>query len=294
LRRMGDSIQVPGGTQEEYVRHAQARKDAGLERISLVLKWTSGFILFMAVLIAAGIRGYYAYNHLPATQVDFNFRNFVPYPAVTICPLRPSKLALVECVKLTSYLDTADCTATAFLRSYLYNGYLGTCYVLNDPQDGSQPVLSTSVLDVLHIEVSFVNTSDITEGDPIGAYVLIHPQMSSPSFESDSTFEAGAGQWTQVWLTLDEVHTVNGAVINDYQSSSSSVPVKENTVGAYANIVSIGLAFPLPGVNVNQQYYTYTPDNWIGEVGGLAFLLYMLHWFFTETLLWLLTRLRKK
>jgi len=291
---MGDSIQVPGGTQEEYVRHAQARKDAGLERISTILKWTAGIVLFMAVLIAAGIRGYYAYNHLPATQVDFNLRNSVPYPAVTLCPLRPSSLVLVECVKLTSYLDTGDCTATSFIRPYLYNGYIANCYVLNDPQDGSTPMSSTSVMDVLHIEVSFVNTSDIIEGDPIGVYVLLHPQMTTPSFEIDSTFEAGAGQWTQAWILLNEVHSINGNIVNDYQSSSSSMPAKENTYGTYANIVSIGIAFTVPGVFVNQEYYTYTPDNWIGEVGGLAFLLYMLHWVFTESLLWVLARLRKK
>jgi len=284
-----ETIQVPGGTQEEYVRHAQSRKDAGLDKISLVLRWVSGIIIFIAVIIAAGIRGYSAYHHSPAIQVNFQARPSIPFPAVTVCPLSPSTLTIIECIKETANNIAGDCSASVYTQTYNVDGVTFTCLEVNDQ---TTPLASNSVNDLMEIEVS-INTSAIIQGEPIGVFVILHQQGVQPEVEVESSFVASGGQFTQVIMALDEVHFVNGGQENDYVSSTSSAIVQETISGTYANIAAIAFGFTAQGAFINQEYYVYTVNTWIGEIGGLAFLLYMLHWAFCGILLLIYGRLKR-
>jgi len=289
-----ESIQVPGGTQEEYVRQAQGRKDAGLDRISVVLRWTAGIILFIAVIIAAGIRGYSAFHPTPTTDSLFVKRASVTYPAFVICPMRATAIQLTECTKQTGAQTTGDCTNTAFSQTFIVEEFIYSCLVVNNPLDGSAPLAATNPNDLLNIEVTLLNTSNIIQGQPVGVYVVLYEQLHAPAFEVASSFVAGPGQWTEVWLQLNEIHNLDGTVTNDYTAIATSVPIQENIAGSYNSTIALGLGFANQGVAYTSIYYIYSTNNWVGEIGGLAFLLYMLHWVFCGILLFAYERLKKK
>jgi len=290
---MSETIQVPGGTQEEYVRQAQARKDQGIDRISLILRWTAGIILFIAVIIAAIIRGISAYNTPPNIQTNFVPRNSINFPVITLCPMRNFAISIVECVKETNLKLDADCVPTIYNTMYEYYGFTANCIVVNDPKDGSAPFASSSFGDLLEIEIS-INSSSVIPGEPIGVYGVVHQQKTLPDVEVDSTFVGIPGQWTEVWALYNEVNPFYGGQYIDYEASAYSTIIQEDLINDYASIISISLSFPNQGAFVSEEYYVYSANNWVGEIGGLAFLLYMLHWIFCLAIISLLSKLKQK
>jgi hypothetical protein len=79
-----------------------------------------------------------------------------------------------------------------------------------------------------------------------------------------------------------------------FEVVASAANAKEIVVGENANIIDIDFVFPRQEVIVNAEYYNYAPNNWIGEVGGLAFLLWFLHWTVTAIILFVISRIRRQ
>jgi len=254
------------------------------QRIETAIKWILGVLLFIVVIIYAGIRGTLAYNHQPALLVNFQQRASVNFPAVTICPMEPTTLSLVECVKETGSNDVADCSSTQYFRMFSLEGMQYGCLTFNDPQDGSKPLASNSYADELEIQVR-VNISLVPVGEGSGVLVILHDQMTEPELEEESSFIANVGEMTETFLRLDEIHYINGTVENDFKSFPSGSELREDIQGSLNNLAAVALYYTQQGAFVNQEYYVYTPDNWIGEVGGLTCLLWFLHWFVTSVII---------
>jgi len=278
--------------QEDYRKESIIDlEDASFKRIRIGITWGIGLILFVTVIIYAGIRGQYAYNHNPALQINFQSRSTVKFPAVTVCPIEPSVLSVVECVKETGPNDVFDCSSTVYVRSFSLEGSMISCLTFNDPQDGSQVVMSNSLSDELEIQVSINNTQGPV-GEPTGILVIMHDQGVLPELEEESSFVATLGELTETWLSLNEIHYLSGVIENDFKGAASAALIKENSLNVYSNLIAVALSYTQQGVYVNQEYYVYTPDNWIGEVGGLTCLLYFLHWVVTGTLLFAIGKIR--
>jgi len=291
---MGDSIQVEGGTQADYVKQARSRgEDDGFRKIRLIITWTIGILLFIAVIAYASVRGTLAYKHTPAIQQNFQYRPSVNFPAVTICPLTsPAIITNVECVKETAGMDIGDCSSTIRQVIGVIQGISHYCLTYNDPRDGSAPLSSQNLNDFMEIQAN-IDSSSILEGEAVGAIILIHDQGTQPILLEESTFVANVGQKTAAFISVNEIHFINGTVYRDYLAVSSSSDTKENANLAYGSIAAIEFSYTQQGVNINQEYYVYTPDNWIGEVGGFACLLWFLHWAVTNIILLIVRKVRR-
>jgi len=286
-----DSIQVEGGvTQQEYYIN-RFGENPTVRKIRLGIKWSIGLILFLSVVIFAGFRGVIAYNNQSVTLIQFEQRSSVNFPAVTICPMEPSNLSLVECVKETGSNDVVDCSSSKYSRIFPLEGSFFQCLTFNDPQDGSQPIFSESLADEFEIQI-MINSSQVPIGEAIGVLVMLHDQGSEPLLEEESSFVSTIGELTEVWISLNNIHYINGSTENDFKASTSAADLREDTPGSFQNLIAVAMSFTQQGVFINQEYYVYTPNNWIGEIGGFVCLLWFLHWVVTNILLFIILKVK--
>jgi len=269
------------------------RRDETGIKIRLVVTWSIGLILFITVVAYAGVRGQNAYNQSPSLEIVTQQRTAINFPAVTACPIVPARLVQMECIKEMGTTMVADCSSTVYQRPFQIEGAIHQCLTFNDPQDGTPVFTSSSSADEFAIKIA-INVSDIPQGEPIGVLIIVHEQQTAPILEEEASFLANVGEITQGWLQLSEFHRINGLQELDFKVVASAANAKEIVVGENANIVDIDFVFPRQEVIVNTEYYNYIPDNWIGEVGGLAFLLWFLHWSVTAIILFVISRIRKQ
>jgi len=287
-----ESIQVE--EPHDYFSKNNAKEDTFLNKFRTGLSWSVGIILFLVVIIYAGVRGNQAYNHNPVEVTTYQAMASIPFPAVTICSVVPARIAAIECQHEVAVLVTEFCLSTVYPRNYTIEGLTHSCLTFNDPQNGMMPFSSASVNDELAIQVS-VNSSDVPNGEPIGVLVMIHVQGIAPVIEDDSSFIANVAEVTEAWLRYEQTNLINGAQGEpDYMATVSAATKKEDATQDYVNVADIDFSFTQQGAFINTQYYAYTPDNWIGEVGGLACLLWFLHWFFCGIIMFIANRIRNR
>jgi len=289
---MSDSIEVEEGTQEDYLKSNKRNYDLTGQRIKRGITWSVGLILFLVTLIYAGIRGNYAYNHDPVIQTTSVERDTIAFPAVTVCPVWPAQIKALECQKEVIFAVVSTCLNTAYFRNFTIEGYTHSCLTFNDPIDSTQILTSSGSDHEFAIQV-FVNPADIIPGEPVGALVMVHSQGVEPEVEADQSFMANVGEVTEAWLELYETTLIDGSRgPDDHKTVTSASNRKENITGETASIVDIDFIYVEQIVYQNKQYYTYVPDNWIGEVGGLACLLWFLHWAFCSIVLFIVSKIR--
>jgi len=200
----------------------------------------------------------------------------VNFPAVSLCPLFPMQMVPVECVKEIASVETDDCLPYVYSILYNLEGSAHTCYTFNDPaQFGKSPYYANTLDNELTIG-AFLNQSLVPEGEPIGVIVMIHPQGTPPTIEETSSFVANIDTTMEVWIQCHNYTLINGTSFTDYVASASGA--KLNPEPDEPSVVDIDIVFTGSiGVYQHSEYYSYTPNNWIGEVGGLACLLLILH-----------------
>jgi len=289
-----ESIQVEGGTQQDFKKQQNATDDASFTKIRLIITWGIGLILLLAVLIYAGIRGNATYNMQPSYQVSFQPRSVVKFPAVTVCGMEPWvwDFGVIQCAKITLGQFTGDCTQNTYTQFFQIEGNQYKCITFNDPlNSGGSVMLAANVADSLNL-ILFMNSSGVQVGEGIGVAVMLHDQSSAPNFEQESTFISTIGQISEVIIDLNEIHTLDGSIYNNWTSSSYNAFLREDSNLDYQNLVSMTIFYANQGVYINQQYLVYTTNNWLGEVGGIACLLWFLHWLVTGILLLLVARVK--
>jgi len=252
-----------------------------LDRISRILTWTVGVILFIAVLAYAIERGYNAYHHLPATITSYVPQTGTPlnYPTVTVCPLEPQcQIVPLECVKETNQIETTSCLNGAYTSTFNFEGVTVNCYTFNDNSNSATVVTSSTTGDEFAISF-FINPNSVIED--YGALVMLHPQGMPPELETESSFIVDKDSVTEVWVRYDVFHNIDGSTSVDWtaaHSTSSLKIVANDTDFQYSGgLIDVDFVFTSQGYYVNQEYYVYNHNNWTGEVGGLAALLLFLH-----------------
>jgi len=254
-------------------------EDPTLARINLLLSWFVGFILFLTCVIYAGVRGNYAYNHLPATQTDFITQSSVNFPAVTVCPLEKyTPLTPIECLHESNGVEDANCSAYIHPDTYTFEGNLLNCFTFNDPSDSSKVINCGASTDELAV-VNIINGTGAHE--EVGAFVMIHDQGTTDTLNDYNGFVVDAGKLTEFWLQKYTITHIDGSTQNKWYAKMTSATLRypsqnpNNTLSAL--VIDMDFSFTSVGVYQSMEYYVYTRNNWIGEVGGLAALLLFLH-----------------
>jgi len=269
---------------------SSSRFDANinLARVNRIITWSVAIVLVLVAIIYAGERGYHAYHHTPAVQIDeVPQSGSIPYPAITICPLEQVPITTIDCLYETNQNPVSSCLGGEYVRGYTFEGKRYTCYTYNDPQNGTAPVSSTSVNDEIEIQV-FIEPSNVKED--FGALCIVHPQGSPPELELESSFVANIGTETFVLLQKDVLQNVDGTTEDEFTATYSGGKLKSN---ATQTVYSVELTFAYAEQTIfyNNQYYVYTRNNWIGEVGGFVCFLYFIHLAVTYVTITIVARL---
>jgi len=242
-------------------------------RIARVVSGVITFLLFIAVLLYAGFRGYNAYHHDPAQRTKWITRDSVNFPAITFCPLGDVPLQPEECIFEVKEVHTLNCLSAIKQTQFYFEGFTKNCWTFNS----DSAIKATSADDELAIALSINSTAYLPGQEPImGALCIIHNADQPAVLQHESSFAVDVGKVTDVWLKKLEIKHINGTLEEQVVAGQvSAVSVWDSAV---ANHVDVDFVFTDgPGVYETTEFYTYTVDIWIGEVGGFACLMTFLH-----------------
>jgi len=235
--------------------------------------WIFTGILLISIIIYAGFRGHTAYTQVPTTSVNFQPMTSVAFPAFTFCPLDPLITLLpVACeIELRGSL-VGSCMNTMSQLFLTIEGSSHSCLSFNSI--ASVALMSNGSVDEIGIQVKVQNTT-LPAADPLaGAFVFVHNIGSTPMLLDGRSFIADVAKITEAFLRLDQISYLNNTKQNIYRVSTSSGSIIDKN---QIFIMDIDFWFNPMGVYINKQYRPYTPNMWIGEVGGFACLFTFLH-----------------
>jgi len=262
-----------------------------LDRFNRLFSWIIGILLLVVVLVYAGERGYHAYHHtLKTLQSTFVEQSSVLYPAFAICPLENVPIVAVECLKETNQVEGASCLNLVTTIVVTWEGLTLSCLDFNNPGSVSQIESSSSIADELVMGV-YENSSFVK--DDIGALLIIHAQGETPEVEHDSSFLIDVGKVTEIWLTKEIYTYVDGSTEVEWTAVSSSATAKL-APSLLSSTLDIDAVLIYQGYFDVREYYVYTRNNWIGEVGGFAALMLFLHGAFTYLVMLVVSRFAYK
>jgi len=243
------------------------------KRMSRILSAIITFLLFLAVLLYAGFRGYNAYHHDPDSRTVWQARTQIDFPAITFCPLGVIPLTPVECVLEVKEVHTNNCLSSAVQTAVYFEGVTKNCWTFNS----NAALKVNSIDDELAIGLSLNFSQYGPDDEPLmGALVIVHSSTVGAVISHETSFAVDVGKVTEAWLQRYETNLINGTMVPTYvQAQVSSVSVWNPKVNS---TVDVDFVFTDgPGAYVVTQYYSYTVDIWIGEVGGFACLMLFLH-----------------
>eukprot|EP01116_Phalansterium_solitarium_P020744 TRINITY_DN620_c0_g1_i1.p1 TRINITY_DN620_c0_g1~~TRINITY_DN620_c0_g1_i1.p1 ORF type:complete len:268 (-),score=71.31 TRINITY_DN620_c0_g1_i1:247-1050(-) len=247
-----------------------------LARTNCVCVWGVGMIMLLTTVIYAGVRGFYAYNHLPAVQINFEPRSSVPFPAVTVCPIEKdiSGLTPGECDKETDLQEVdAQCAIKTNVEVAVSGVEFKGCITFNDPANGKHVLSQDSVADELSVQ-AYVPLDQVQ--DHLGVLVILHNQGEPPQHDTVRSFWAQVRMATEVYLRLEERHYIDGSVKQFWAAEQIGIVARKDQ-NATNSMAEIDFQLTKMGVYIANEYYVYNQNNWYGEVGGLASLLFFLH-----------------
>jgi len=118
-----------------------------------------------------------------------------------------------------------------------------------------------------------------TDEPILGGLLMIHNVGASPALKSGSAFLVEAGKISEVWVQYSQLIYLNGTTTSSYSGTISQVGLYVPSPNSLlAQTIDVDFVYTDVGVYKSVQYYVYTPDNWIGEVGGFACLFMFLYW----------------
>jgi len=241
------------------------------KKISEVVSLIVVSLLFLAVLLYAGFRGHYAYDHDPASLTKYEERETVKYPSVTVCPLSQNiPLQPIDCILEYQEVSFLDCMFAVRPIAILYDGKNRTCFTFN--YDGS--LVSKSPNDDFTVKVA-LDTATASNDTLLGVVTFLHSENEEPTLNTVGSFIADVGKFTNVWLRINYYEYVDNSKKVQYTANKvSSASIASLPVPGF---VQLNFLFPESGVYKTTEYYPYTIHNWIGEVGGFACLMTFIH-----------------
>jgi len=262
--------------------------DSG-RKVKLVFSFILFVLLLIAVILYAGLRSYYAFHHQPATLTVFEDRETIKYPAATICPISRNPITPELCKLEYQQSTRANCMWAVKAHYVYFDGVNRTCSTFN--YDGS--LVSKSPDDEFIVRVQ-VNSSAVnhTESYRLGALVFVHPFDKDPLLTPASSFIVDVSKLTNVWLRLNKMKYFNGSTETSfvaYKVSPATLVSDEAD-----SIIELNFIIPESGEFVTTEYYPYSANNWIGEVGGFACLMLFIYYALTMLVHMILMRKSRK
>ncbi|KAJ3038023.1 hypothetical protein HDV00_001067 [Rhizophlyctis rosea] len=267
------------------------------EQVYNGLQRSIGSLFFIIMLFYAGFRGHKVVTQLPATYrttqqpknlpTDFlrqMFPSKVPeatyeFPSLTICPEYAGATVQIASCHVDKTVVRADCDAKGtYARSYTFEGQTLNCSAVNDWPGTA--MLAGSNQDVLRITGNLYGTE---WGSPEGILVAAHPQMvdgQQPTVDYENFFAVSAMSLTEVAARKVFHIDRTGEIRLDFEVKASSIRLKLNET-TYTSINQprpfiIEFRYPKLEVTYEKSFLVLDMNNWLGEVGGVACLLFFL------------------
>jgi len=245
-----------------------------LDKIDNILTYSLGAIVVIIMVIYAGVRGTNINTKMSTVQSTLISTPKIIFPAVTLCPLENVAFTPLECLYESKQVESTNCLSSVKAAQFKFEGVTYNCFTFNDPADATTRIQSTSLDDELVIQLSIDKNAIVEE---LGALCMVHEQGQVPELESHSAFLVDVGKVTDVWVRKEIVTELNGVVEVDWSSKFSTLTLKEPPPEDPSVLIDLDFTFEEQGYYKTKQIHVYTSNNWVGEVGGLAFLLYCLH-----------------
>ncbi|KAJ3289276.1 hypothetical protein HK104_007568 [Borealophlyctis nickersoniae] len=213
------------------------------------------------------------------------------FPALTICPTHPSATVhIAGCYILTTASKTTCDPVGVFYRTYTYEGTMLNCTSVNEFP--GKPGVAGSSDDVLQVSATLSGTSN---GSPDGVLVATHPQLEGkeePRIDYENFFAASTLTMTEV--VGKKIYTIDrlGNVITDYEIKASTIRLKMNATAFEESNAPFVIEFRYPRLEITYQksFLVLDMNNWLGEVGGVAALLF----FLLRAFMWIVRTLLQK
>ncbi|KAJ3191323.1 hypothetical protein HK101_007884 [Irineochytrium annulatum] len=262
-----------------------------------------GILFFIIMIFYAGFRGHRVVTQLPATfrtttlpaelpvtYLNDLFPSQVPaatyeFPALLICAMdSAASVQLVSCDKAaTATLLACDHKGNANVTVTFDHSEMRCITVNNAP---GLPLIADVAEDEIIVKVAVTGTRD---GQPQGVMVTMFDQGKSfnPNFEN--YFVAATSAATEVSARKVIDIAMDGTYAIEFEARVTSVPVLNVPVNS-TNIAEITVQYPNLEVMYEKEFLPLDMNNWLGEVGGVAALLMMLHQTFAFVLQFVLLR----
>ncbi|KAJ3052982.1 hypothetical protein HK097_005291 [Rhizophlyctis rosea] len=267
------------------------------ENLYTGIQRTIGTLFFIIMLFYAGFRGHRVVTQLPATfrttqapkslPTDFlrqMFPSKIPsatyeFPSLTICPGNSGpKVEIVGChLDGTARTDPCD-PKGQYPRFYTFEGESLNCTAVNEWPGEIKSAGSNQ--EVLRVAGNLIGTR---EGNPQGVLVAAHPASvdnAQPVVDYENFFAVSALHLTEV--SARKVYSIDmkNNVRLDYEVKASPIRMKFNESGYWDETAklpfTIEFRYPKLEVTYQKEFLVLDMNNWLGEVGGVACLLYLL------------------
>jgi len=248
-------------------------KPKNLRRLQKVSSGIITFILFLTVLIYAGLRGYLAYHGERALVTSFQPNSTIPFPAVLICPIDPNITYTSFACSLVSNGAIASSCAN-LQRTFVLFGVSRGCMDFNNQ---ALPLSASLPGDNLNIQLTFDATVASVD-EALGSIAVLHQQAVEPVVAVQSSFVTDVGKLTLAWTRMNTLVRWNDTPITTFESSAFPVSFQSsNLTNATNSLIEINLTYTQLGSYVSIEFLIYETYQWFGEVGGFACLMMILH-----------------
>nr|KAJ3421691.1 hypothetical protein HK105_002670 [Polyrhizophydium stewartii] len=258
-------------------------------------KYGIGALFVLVMIIYAGVRAHKVATQMPATYVTTTPPNKLPidylnqlfpskipdasyeFPAFTVCPESGGSAKFVSCfVTLTPSGAKKTCDANGmYTRVLPIDDDQVTCLTVNDAP--GVPMVASDARDVLTLVVSI---SGAPKGSPDGALVTAHHHLGvnvAPERSFENFFGVSAGTMSEVVGKKKFDIGQGGDMTWQYDIKATNMRLAlGNQTLADMNQAIIEFRYPKLEITYEKEFLPLDMNNWLGEVGGVACLLFFL------------------
>ncbi|KAJ3272379.1 hypothetical protein HDV01_005562 [Terramyces sp. JEL0728] len=260
----------------------------GLE-IKEAIEYTLGSLFTLIVILYAAIRAHKVYTQMPATFSTTSLPNALPidlvnqffpnqlppstfeFPAFTVCVPPHSNISVSTCGARQYPVDaiTACDTKGIYQRTILIQGQTVPCITVHD-LPGAQLVANTNQ-DSFVLVLQVIAPPNITTEAMVIAHHHSGPKVT-PKPDFDSFFDVGVSSMVEILGRKVVEIDINEVLHYDYDLKSSTVvePNQPNTR------IAIEFWYPQLEITYSKTFLPFDKNNWLGEVGGFACLMFFL------------------
>ncbi|KAJ3297422.1 hypothetical protein HDU79_003769 [Rhizoclosmatium sp. JEL0117] len=268
------------------------------QRIYDAISGLLGTFFFLLMLIYAGFRGHKVVTQLPATYRTTQTPNLIPidyfddlfpsavpsasfeFPVVTMCADDPAaSVAVANCVKKTTATDIKCDKAGMFAGNLQVEGDSLSCVSVN--QAPGNLLIANDQDEYMYLQVNVTGTR-ANKNDGILTF-LSDQNNATFGNQFNITFDNyfTAATYTTAEVAIRKVITIDldGNYQINFESKVSYLGLNTRRTwnSSAASPVNLEIRYPALQVVYEKAFLPLDMFNWLGEVGGVASLLFFIH-----------------